>query len=113
YAFPRHPAAAPLAIVMVMVATRGLLMFDARWLRLESAWPPPCRGRPRHCRRSSSRAPRLTVGTIMITDWRRALLVDVPVAPRKRSGFGTSALPHKAGIMLHCRRRRKCATEQT
>ena len=63
---------APQAIVMVMVATGGLLMFDAWWWRLGSACPLPCRGRPRHCRRSPSWPPRLTVVTIMIADWRLA-----------------------------------------
>ena len=41
-----------------------------------------------------------------------ALVVDVPVAPRKHSGFGTSALRQKAGVMLRCRRRRKCANKR-
>ena len=86
-------------------------MFDAWWLRLGSTCPPPCRGRPRHCRRSPSWAPRLTVGTIMITDWRlarrrprarrpEALVVDVPVVPRKRSG---SAL-----LPLYLKKRPQC-----
>jgi len=54
---PRAPGrGAPLAIVMVIVATGGLLMFDAWWRRLGSACPPPLSARKMFQRGSNPRS---------------------------------------------------------